>query len=609
LNMADNAVKDSAKAKGEEAWKDSDFLTFDDDGDDGDDDDKKNIHITQKSKGTGDKDVGSATNKNTKKKNVVDENNKFGALANAADVCVTATASVDSSRKRPRYSYGNDYNNAPTPLRSLTSVTELPPWMDKPHSFKFHRNVPKLVLLHDEMVHFARMMAPQPDELKTREEVVARVTKLIHDTFDDTYGGAEKVDVQVFGSQATGLLLPTSDIDLVIQLPEYKKDGDDASKAKGDMTAEKKDKDGDGKKKSPKNKKKAKKKKKSKKKKKKTTSSDDDGVIDVDVDDTDSENEDDSKEKDQEAKRELTEKEREEQEMEEYNIHDSTMNLSPLAQLGAALRTQWKDDLSYLEVVENTRVPIVKFTHGPTNISVDICINQEHGRNAAELMKRFLDAMPPLKPLTFILKYFMASRGLNEPYSGGCGSFAVQMMIVSFLQHRERHSYNYRIPNTCNLGSLLIEFFELYGMDFNFLTTGISVRSDGFYFPKGAKGKKDIFYQPSRAFAMGMENPFDITADVGRPSFRMQLIQKSFEIALRVLLSHVAEPAVETESILAAILPPTEEMKERATFLKQSVIEDQLKKSGASSNRANKDDQDAHDMFCSDSSSDSDASS
>lgn len=435
------------------------------------------------------------------------------------------------SKKRPRY-------NEPK-LTSLTSVSELPPWMDKPHSDKYHRNVPRLVALHDEIVSFATLMAPQPDELKLRQDVVAKVTKLVSETFQ-----GRECSVHVFGSQATGLLLPTSDIDFVVNLPE-KVDGK-ADDKKNDESNRSKNKN----------------------KSKKTSDKGED----------------------------LSEKQKELKEMDEYNVEVDS-HLSPLAQLGQALKThqEWAGQLSYLEVVENTRVPIVKFTHGPTNLNVDICFNQEAGTLAADLMKRFLDAMPPLKPLTFVLKYFMAARGLNEPYSGGCGSFMLQMMIVSFLQHRERHAYNNHqdraregTANTMNLGSMLLEFFELYGMDFNYLTTGISVRSDGFYFPKGAKGKREHFHQPSRPFSLSIENPFDITADVGKASFRMQLIAKSFETAMRVLLSHTAEPFVPTESILASILPPTEEMFKRATMLKVLNIEEKLNKDKGGSGNAKK---------------------
>ena len=85
---------------------------------------------------------------------------------------------------------------------------------------------------------------------------------------------------------------------------------------------------------------------------------------------------------------------------------------TPLQLLAAALRDEWLDDLSYLEVLENTRIPLVKFTHGPTNISIDVCFNQKKGPQAAQLMHHYMQAMSPLRPLTFVLKKFMASRGL-----------------------------------------------------------------------------------------------------------------------------------------------------------------------------------------------------
>ena len=66
--------------------------------------------------------------------------------------------------------------------------------------------------------------------------------------------------------------------------------------------------------------------------------------------------------------------------------------------------------------------------------------------------------MPPLRPLTFILKYFLKARVLNEPYSGGVGSYMLQLLIVSFLQHRERDAVRFGKPGLYNLGCLLVEF-------------------------------------------------------------------------------------------------------------------------------------------------------
>eukprot|EP00545_Synedropsis_sp_CCMP1620_P007480 CAMPEP_0119029652 /NCGR_PEP_ID=MMETSP1176-20130426/40631_1 /TAXON_ID=265551 /ORGANISM="Synedropsis recta cf, Strain CCMP1620" /LENGTH=434 /DNA_ID=CAMNT_0006986003 /DNA_START=29 /DNA_END=1333 /DNA_ORIENTATION=+ len=359
---------------------------------------------------------------------------------------------------------------------AIASMLDLPPWMPTPPV-----KCNPLVRLHNEIVDFCALMEPLPEELKAREELVTQFKALAHGCF-----GKDGV-VTVFGSQATGLLLPTSDIDVVIQLKEEIDD----SKEKGQNSQDKK-------------------------------------------------------------------------EMDNWDVAKASKK-SPLQRLATALREEWLDKLEYLEVIEKTRVPLVKFTT-LTGLSMDICFNQENGPKAAQLMKTYLQAMPPLRPLTFVMKYYLASRGLNEPYSGGIGSYLLQLMIVSFLQHRERHEFNQRRSSVYNLGCLLVEFLELYGIDMNYLTTGISVRHDGFYFSKGARDRREVYCasNPSRTFALAMENPLDPTMDVGKASFKMQLIQRSFDTAFKVLLAHVAEPPIPVPSILASILPASLEMYVRS---------------------------------------------
>jgi len=384
---------------------------------------------------------------------------------------------------------GNDSTEKTTTngkrTRTFDKFNSLPPWME---SYVDYRRVNPLIALHNEIVGFCKLMEPKKEEMKTREELVAKFTALVKSTFPNN------CKVEVFGSQATGLCLPTSDIDIAIQLDE--KEG----------TANEKNDSENG------------------KKKKKRIS-----------------------------------KQQELDDMENWNEPTG----SPLKQLAAALREQWLDELSYLEVIEQTRIPLVKFTHGPTNISIDVCFNQKTGPQAAQLMHQYMEALSPLRPLTFVLKKFVASRGMNQPYTGGVGSFLLQMMILTFLQHRERDSFNKQRPSQYNLGALLVEFFEFYSTDFNFILTGVSVRFDGYFFPKGASDRKKNFWQPQRPFSIAMENPLDPTFDVGSPSFRIDLVQRSFEVAFKTLLCHVSEPIIPATSILASILMPSDEMWER----------------------------------------------
>lgn len=372
----------------------------------------------------------------------------------------------------------------PLPKQRQKAEVSLPPWMTQPHKKgPGFRAINPMVALHNEIVDFCSLMEPRLSEIQTREALVVEISEIISTAFSKK----EECSVNLFGSQATGLFLPSSDIDLVVMLKQT-----------------------DGK--------------------------------------TDSVND--------EEREWRTEKQ------------------SPLFRVADALKEAWRGKLSYLEVIEQTRVPLVKCTHKPSGVSIDICFNQQTGVKAAALMTTFLKAMPPLRPLTFVLKYFTASRGLNEPYSGGIGSFLLQLLIVSFLQHRERDAINFRRPSPYNLGCLLVEFCELYGIDFNFLTTAISVRHDGYYFPKGAKDKREHFFQPSRPFSLAVENPLDTTMDVGKPSFRIHLVQRTLDSAFRVLRCHVTVPITQSGSILKSILPLTDEMWERRKMLMADGNED-----------------------------------
>jgi len=396
------------------------------------------------------------------------------------------------------------------------SSPRLPPWMERnpqhpsaaaaaqpnqrSSNNNSYRRIHPLTALHNEIVAFVHLMEPLPSEMEQRDRLVERIRGTVAQHFTDDGGpSSTTAEVQVFGSQATGLFLPTSDIDLVV-----------------------------------------------------TTKEDDD------------DEEQDKTRKNKQMKKNTEKEEKDEQE------YDVASQKSPLQRFAHFLEQDYRDELSYLECVEKTRVPLVKFTHAPTGISVDVCFNQTTGPPAATLMKRYLEALPPLRPLTFVLKYFLAARGLNEPYSGGVGSFMLQLMIVAFLQHRERDAVNFQRPSVYNLGSLLLEFLEMYGNDMNYLTTGISVRLDGFFFPKGAADRKAIFGSGARSESLlALENPLDPTQNVGQSSFRYGMVQRAFAVAYRTVLAHVtAGPNDERElreapSILATILPPTDYMTSR----------------------------------------------
>ena len=76
-----------------------------------------------------------------------------------------------------------------------------------------------------------------------------------------------------------------------------------------------------------------------------------------------------------------------------------------------------------------------------------------------------------------------------QVYSGGLSSYALILMVVSFLQTHVREDAR---SNKANLGVLLIEFFELYGLHFNYTRTAIKITEEGAYLAKEQVNEQQI---------------------------------------------------------------------------------------------------------------------
>ncbi|TDH65140.1 hypothetical protein CCR75_007159 [Bremia lactucae] len=206
----------------------------------------------------------------------------------------------------------------------------------------------------------------------------------------------------------------------------------------------------------------------------------------------------------------------------------------PLYKLAQCLEE--KDLVSYLEVIDKARIPIVKMVHKVSGIHVDVSFNIAGGLATGDLVKHFMRVYPSFRPLTLVLKYFMAQRGLNETYTGGVGSFLLQMMVVSFLQHHGRVlGSNHDDPKFNNLGYLLIGFLTLYGRDFNYSELAISVRNGGSYFNKEGRH----WYDDGKPFLIAMENPNEPSLDIGKNSYEMRIVKRSFDYARQVLQNEI----------------------------------------------------------------------
>eukprot|EP00475_Leptophrys_vorax_P045503 TRINITY_DN9466_c0_g1_i2.p1 TRINITY_DN9466_c0_g1~~TRINITY_DN9466_c0_g1_i2.p1 ORF type:complete len:425 (-),score=86.96 TRINITY_DN9466_c0_g1_i2:69-1343(-) len=217
------------------------------------------------------------------------------------------------------------------------------------------------------------------------------------------------------------------------------------------------------------------------------------------------------------------------------------------------------DWVSKLETVESARVPIVKFVDRPSNISVDICFNNPTATNAAALVQARLNELPPLKHLVLVIKHFLYCRQMNETFYGGLGSFVTLMMVSNFLKlfpqqfpNRSEKS-SVKLLHDCNLGILLISFFQLYGTDFNFATCGIREAKSRYV----RKVRRQFGYttglRQREPFLLCLESPYDRSLDIGTSSYNVMKARAAFEWAYKELTYEDTNTGATT--LLSRILP------------------------------------------------------
>ncbi|KAJ1960955.1 hypothetical protein GGI12_003516 [Dipsacomyces acuminosporus] len=177
------------------------------------------------------------------------------------------------------------------------------------------------------------------------------------------------------------------------------------------------------------------------------------------------------------------------------------------------------------EVIAKARVPIIKTHESITGIAVDISINADSGLGSANVQKSFSNHVYPysLRAIVLVIKQFLSQRSMNEVYTGGMGSYAITLLVVSFLQMHPRIKSG-GLDIAKNLGVLLIEFFELYGKRFNYDQVCISVRENGRYFDKRAKGMMNH----SQPYLLAVEDPCDVANDVTKGTYGINRIKQTF---------------------------------------------------------------------------------
>uniref|UniRef100_A0A0D9WT28 Polymerase nucleotidyl transferase domain-containing protein n=1 Tax=Leersia perrieri TaxID=77586 RepID=A0A0D9WT28_9ORYZ len=157
------------------------------------------------------------------------------------------------------------------------------------------------------------------------------------------------------------------------------------------------------------------------------------------------------------------------------------------------------------------------------------------GLQTTELVRELTQQFPAAVPLALILKKFLADRSLDHPYSGGLSSYCLVLLIIRFLQH-EHHLGR---PINQNLGSLLMDFLYFFGNVFDPRHMRISIQGSGIYLNRERGHSIDPIH---------IDDPLCPANNVGRNCFRIHQCIKAFADAFTVLENELLQFTAECDT-------------------------------------------------------------
>ncbi|KUJ20746.1 uncharacterized protein LY89DRAFT_579514 [Mollisia scopiformis] len=208
-----------------------------------------------------------------------------------------------------------------------------------------------------------------------------------------------------------------------------------------------------------------------------------------------------------------------------------------------------------IELIIGAKVPLVKYVDRLTGLKVDISFENDTGLIANKTFQDWKVEFPAMPIIVSLVKHILAMRGLNEPVNGGIGGFSVICLVVSLLQNMPQVQSRTMIPEH-HLGEILMEFFDLYGNQFNIETTGISMKPPGYV----SKTRLNIPYREQTSNKFCIMDPNRSNNNISGGARNSPVIRGAFSDCFKrlqermVQLQYSAEADRRCESILGTII-------------------------------------------------------
>uniref|UniRef100_A0A061RAZ6 DNA polymerase sigma subunit n=1 Tax=Tetraselmis sp. GSL018 TaxID=582737 RepID=A0A061RAZ6_9CHLO len=185
--------------------------------------------------------------------------------------------------------------------------------------------------------------------------------------------------------------------------------------------------------------------------------------------------------------------------------------------------------VSRANVIAQARIPIAKCST-VDGIELDISLGNRSSCLAAEWQRQATE-WPLLRPLVLVIKALLKDNHISEVSQGGLGSFSVMNMVLAVLLGS---------PKDLEVGTLLLRFLRIFGDDFDYGASAVSVGRGGFV------SKASVMYNGYNDDLCSIQNPGDWSfklciedptthRDISGGSFRIADVRALFQTSLRRL--------------------------------------------------------------------------
>ncbi|KAK4534822.1 hypothetical protein CDCA_CDCA03G0847 [Cyanidium caldarium] len=101
--------------------------------------------------------------------------------------------------------------------------------------------------------------------------------------------------------------------------------------------------------------------------------------------------------------------------------------------LGRLLRRR-RHEFENVQIIAQTRVPLVKFHDLRSDIEVDVQVNNSFVARNTALLRAYVRFDPRVRPLAIFVKRWAVARDLNEPFAGTLSSYSYLILLIQYLQ-------------------------------------------------------------------------------------------------------------------------------------------------------------------------------